>query len=120
MTTTNPSTNPLVVAGGEVVRELRDQGLSYSEICRLCNLPGRTQSLRTMEAGTATQVRKETVDALQAGYARYLDGDRGYVKRRGTRPGVADEVLPASPRQPVLLNPESRLVKRLKARKEAA
>ena len=120
MTTISPSN--LMVTGGEVVRELRQQGLSYSEICRLCNLPGRTQSLRTMEAGTATQVRKETVDALQAGYQRFLDGDRSYVVRRGTRPGLmpAEEVLPPSPRQPVLLNPESRLVQRLRARKEAA
>ena len=110
----------LLDASAEVVRTLRAEGLSFSEIARLCAIPYAVTSLSRLEQGTATRVSKGTHDALQAGYARYLDGDRSYVKRRGTRPGVADEVLPASPRQPVLLNPESRLVKRLKARKEAA
>ena len=83
-------------ASAEVVRTLRAEGLSFSEIARLCAIPYAVTSLSRLEQGTATRVSKGTHDALQAGYARYLDGERGYVKRRGTRPGLADEVLPAS------------------------
>jgi len=114
MTTPNAPIEDRLAKAREVVMELREAGLNWSELARLCHIPSQTETCKRLAAGTCKGVSQDTVTALQAGYERFLQGDRSYQKLRGSRPkGETGDPLPATEPQSLLRIPGARLWDRI-------
>ena len=98
----------------DVVHKLREEGLNFSEIGRLCHIPSQVETCKRLAAGTCKGVSQDTVTALQEGYERFLQGDTSFKKLRGSRPkGETGEALPATEPQSLLRIPGARLWDRI-------
>lgn len=100
------------IAAGDVIRELRDQGLSYGQIIRLCDLPSTYHTIKGLEAGRVKQLRQPTADKIMDGYDRYLEGDRAYLKPWSYRPPA--ERVPPAPKPKTAKQPKPVAVKKHK------
>lgn len=113
--------DPAITEAAEIVQELTRQGLTFTEVCRLCSLPGRTITIRALQEGGLRTMKPEILTALKLGYQRFDAGDVSYRIRRSTRPAEIGVQKPDAVPQPRMLDPRSRLVERLvQKRKDAA
>jgi hypothetical protein len=122
MTDTVPPTDPLLAEATEIVQELIRQGLTRTEISRLCDLPGRIPTIGGLQDGTLKAMKPGILDALKVGYQRFDNGDLSWRKVRNTR-RAEEAVKPPSDARPMPLTriEGSRLWDRLAQRvKEAA
>lgn len=112
--------DPNITEAAEIVQELTRQGLTLTEVCRLCSLPGRTITIRALQEGGLRTMKPDVLEALKLGYQRFDAGYTGYRVRRSTRPAEIGVQKPDAVPQPRLLDPRSRLVERLREKRKAA